>query len=1480
MIKTKKVACLATLACAAGAFGATVTVVAPQEGAAKEVTVGASASAEYAEGALAPLKAVANAGWSFAGWYSAYDAGSGEFSGEVALAQSADWRTASANYVVGDADATLYARFVKPADDTLSFDFEAVFTSVAVEVDDADRPVLSMTEKIDAVLPVESASFPAVSVTGLPSGLAFDAKSLRLLGTPTVPGVYRVSASAKNVSGYPFSQVFYVRVENAASEHVSGSDSSDYSVGSVVDTFLDEFFDVSNTNSAVKSIGVTGLPAGLLLESDVDDYYVRGKLTKSGDYTVWCTVKFSDGTVEKASMLFTVGEPDPYDYGVTVDFSVLNGYCVGDSILIDEESSIGEYDSESGTGVIAVSGLPAGISAVRSAAVGGYSYILSGVFTKAGEYAVSVKVAYDDWENETIAVATLSRKIIVDDSPGTYVFAAVLDEEAAAAGCKVAGGGVYSSGATAKLAATAGSGYVFSGWCDFAGIPVACGADDYRKSPASVIIGEGAELEWYAAFIPKADDHVGLDDLADAEMTVDPASGEPFAYSFAVASGSLPTLKFSNLPAWLACAPSSEVAGDYVLSYNPATSKTTPMPGRYRVAATATNLSRMSDTASFLVVVPNWTDDDIHVVGDYGVLAPNVAMEPISLSNAVDFARGDTLAVTGLPAGLKYNDRATPYCLSGTPTKPGEYTLKFTAKIVAEGGTRTATATAYIKVKDFPTVAVDLSDEAKAAGNKVTGAGSFKAGTKIALKAVAAKDWVFAGWGEGSGATGLAALNPSLAYVMGSDDLVEIGADFIHRRDDLLFVDDPGVVAVVKGAAFSTNLVETIIETRSLPTVSVSGLPNGLKFDAKTFAISGTVGKTAKAGYCYATAAAKNASGYTFTRVLKFVVLESAGDPIPDEPVLPNEAGIDFSDLDTLVTGGFCPAGGAEAIGFAVDPSESGSDVAAVSVSGLPSGLKSVVSIEDGAAEAVLFGTPNKPGRCEVKVQVTYADRKKATSQYAFIVEDGGSAWLDVESFDASMGTVSGAGVYASGAAVKLSAKPVNGKVFAGWYEDEDLPFDVIATTDGVDYRTAAAAFLFRKGMFDSASPVLFGGFVAKTDDTISIDGPDDVWEIVPSESGELPFTVNSASLPKLTASGLPKGVTLDAAAGKFAYSPSSQAQVAPGFYTITLKAANQSNASASAKFSVFVANKTTEAIGGLDPDADAYPLSVGVALDPDAIAPEIDTADGWKLAVAGLPAGLKFDAKSGTIGGVATKAGTNTVTFTATRGREKEVATITVCVAALPAWACGTYDGAYFTIEDGVTNAVGSVNLTVSAAGKVSGKILRGGKSYSFSAAAFDGYDAGSFTANVTVPWSTADKETFVLSVDVGESGLGFATLEPLGDGAYFAEAVQNAWLRKDLPVPEFATGNKQPTLQLDDLVCKFGAKGVVTLSGKIGVVNASGKAQTLACDYGGKMNANVMLYVANAKFEGGAFCEFLSLILSDEDGDGKLDTVVVVPE
>ena len=211
MKKAMILTCAVAVSCV---WGATVTVVAPQAGAAKSVTVGTGTSATYSAGATAPLKAAANDGWSFAGWYEAYDEATGEFSNEAALAQSVDWRTPSANYVVGDADVTLYARFVKPKDDPIVFDLLEAFANAAYDVDSAERPLLSLTNAVDEAVSFESFSLPVVTISGLPSGLSFNGKTMRLSGTPKVSGVHRIVASAKNASGYSFSQTLYVRVEN------------------------------------------------------------------------------------------------------------------------------------------------------------------------------------------------------------------------------------------------------------------------------------------------------------------------------------------------------------------------------------------------------------------------------------------------------------------------------------------------------------------------------------------------------------------------------------------------------------------------------------------------------------------------------------------------------------------------------------------------------------------------------------------------------------------------------------------------------------------------------------------------------------------------------------------------------------------------------------------------------------------------------------------------------------------------------------------------------------------------------------------------------------------------------------------------------------------------------------------------------------------------------------------------------------------
>ena len=113
-------------------------------------------------------------------------------------------------------------------------------------------------------------------------------------------------------------------------------------------------------------------------------------------------------------------------------------------------------------------------------------------------------------------------------------------------------------------------------------------------------------------------------------------------------------------------------------------------------------------------------------------------------------------------------------------------------------------------------------------------------------------------------------------------------------------------------------------------------------------------------------------------------------------------------------------------------------------------------------------------------------------------------------------------------------------------------------------------------------------------------------------------------------------------------------------------------------------------------------------------------------VTVVGLPAGLTYKANSLSIGGVPTKAGTNTVTLTVSNAKGAAVPQVfTLTVTALPVWAQGTFNGAAGTDVLGSGNA----SMSVTALGVVSGKLALKGTNYTFSAASYASRDErGSF--------------------------------------------------------------------------------------------------------------------------------------------------------
>mgnify|MGYP004645949561 CR=1 FL=1 len=189
---------------------------------------------------------------------------------------------------------------------------------------------------------------------------------------------------------------------------------------------------------------------------------------------------------------------------------------------------------------------------------------------------------------------------------------------------------------------------------------------------------------------------------------------------------------------------------------------------------------------------------------------------------------------------------------------------------------------------------------------------------------------------------------------------------------------------------------------------------------------------------------------------------------------------------------------------------------------------------------------------------------------------------------------------------------------------------------------------------------------------------------------------------------------------------------------------------------------------------------------------------------VAGLPSGLKFAAKpvtskvgtgkdailvtnvpANTIYGAPTaasktakdrKTGAMTVTPNAIRvtvttaGKSSQTYQINTTVDPLPSWAQGTFAGGWeISNEDTAPASGGQVSLTISAAGKLSGKALGDGLKYTLAAPYYSDFVTvpdedglvSNFLADVTASWSCREgsktiRTNEIVQVSVADNGIG----------------------------------------------------------------------------------------------------------------------------
>ena len=380
----------------------------------------------------------------------------------------------------------------------------------------------------------------------------------------------------------------------------------------------------------------------------------------------------------------------------------------------------------------------------------------------------------------------------------------------------------------------------------------------------------------------------------------------------------------------------------------------------------------------------------------------------------------------------------------------------------------------------------------------------------------------------------------------------------------------------------------------------------------------------------------------------------------------------------------------------------------------------------------------------------------------------------------------------------------------------------------------------------------------------------------------QLTELIGSTSALRISVSSLPTGLKFDSKTGTI-----SGKATKPGVYKVTVNATNATvKKPVTAEFEIVVPNLRSWVLPGLRADTDAYGVvSCGVAIDPKLV--NCKPEEGWTVKVAGLPAGLKYDAKTGKITGVPTKAGTFTVTFTATKkGEEKEVATITLKTEALPTWATGAFTGyvereGTGNGEQGTGNEYGSATMTVAANGKISGKIALVGTNWTFSAASFSRVeglddldelegldeleDARVFVIEAV---AKAGKATMLVVLRVGSGGF-IETALPNGvvDGVFGEGEIKlwrNVWKDKATATEAKATIEEFVGVYAVSVADGTGyGSGYLSLTvGKNGDVKVSGKladgtkvSATSPLMYDEDAGWFAMLYTAPSAYKGGSF-------------------------
>ena len=701
-----------------------------------------------------------------------------------------------------------------------------------------------------------------------------------------------------------------------------------------------------------------------------------------------------------------------------------------------------------------------------------------------------------------------------------------------------------------------------------------------------------------------------------------------------------------------------------------------------------------------------------------------------------------TYAASGLPPGLTLGGSFGD-TISGTPTTAGTYPVNLTVNFSVGGGLPATRATAVLTIRVLSTPPAPTN------APLITSIASSLGTTGTSFSYSIAADASPTGYSASGLPAGLS-VNATTGAISGTPTVAGVFPVTVSATNaigtgtaTLIFT----IAATPSPPIITSNLalsgtVGVAISSYSLSSTpnatsySVGALPPGLSFSTST--ISGT---PTAAGIFSVPISATNAGGTTNAVVTITIAAARPAPVISSSIAASGIVGSPFS--------------------YFVDASNSPTSYAAGS---LPAGL----SFNAGAGQ--IFGTPTVAGTFPVNISAT---------------NGGGTGTATVTITIAAAGPAPV--VSNSATAIATVGSPFSFSIFASnsptSYAASNLPAGLtLNTVSGTISGTPTVA-----GVFSVPISAMNSGGTANATLTITVANPTAPLPPVISSAAAArgivgaPFshTLSASNSPtNFTATGLPAGLSVDAASGAISGTPT-----AAGTATVAISATNSggtTNATLTIDISVAPLDPPviTSSAGATGQIGDPFYYAVTATNLPTT------------FAATGLPAGLVFDAATGIISGTPTSTTTATVALTATNALGSGTASLRIAMVpnsstvqriSSAAAAAGTV-GSAFNYAITATRSPSSY----SASGMPAGLTLNS------STGIISGTPAAAGTFTVTISANTSGgTASGTLKIIIGAAAPNVPIISsPAGMNAYFADVFGYRITASNGPTSFAATG------------------------------------------------------------------------------------------